>query len=106
MSSTKKNYIGGGARQVTFADGGSVINLDLRLEDLNNLPVSERGYIRLVLAQRQSVDQYGNSHYVYENTFVPDKSKGTGGGAPASSGPKKPSVSGPAKYNGGGKAPF
>lgn len=99
-SSTKKNYIGGGAREVTFADGGSVINLDLKLDDLNGLPVSERGYIRLVVARRQETDQYGNSHYVYENTFVPDKSKATGP-AKGPTGAGKPTVTATFK-----KAPF
>lgn len=102
MSKTTKNYIGGGAREVKFGDGGSLINVDLKLEDLNNLPVSERGYIRLVVAPRKDTDQFGNTHSIYENTFVPDKSK-----APATatkSAPSKPTISGPAKY--GAKAPF
>ena len=79
--STKKNYISGGAKKVTFPDGGSIINLDLKLEDVNNLPVSEKGYVRLVVAERSTTDQYGNTHYVYENQFVPDKSKAKGAAA-------------------------
>lgn len=89
-TSTKKNYIRGSARQVTFSDGGSVVNIDLNLEDINSLPVSDSGYVRITLAQRQSADQYGNTHYVYENTFVPDKTKGKGASAPAA--PTKPTV--------------
>ena len=89
-----KNYISGGAKEVRFNDGGTIINLDLKLEDLNSLPVSDKGYIRIVVAQRSTVDQYGNTHYVYENTFVPDKSKGK---TPASQAPQKPSFSSPKK---------
>jgi len=93
MSKTStKNYISGGARQVDFGDGGSLINLDLKLEDLNNLPVSDRGYIRIVVAPRREADQFGNTHSVYENTFVPDKTKApkgpTGAGKPTVSAPK------------------
>jgi hypothetical protein len=95
-STKKKNYVSGGAKEIKFADGNAIINLDLKLEDLNSLPVSEKGYIRVVVAPRQSPDQYGNTHYVYENDFVPDKSKAKGGasaGGGLSKGPtvKKPS---------------
>jgi len=83
MAKTSKNYIRGGAKEVTFNDGGKIINLDLNLEDLNSLPVSEKGYIRLVVAQRASTDQFGNTHYVYENTFKPDASKAKGGATQA-----------------------
>lgn len=99
MISTKKtkNYISGSARQVDFESGDSVINLDLKLEDLNNLPVSEKGYIRLVVAKRKSVGNYGETHSVYENDFVPDKTKSAKG----ATAPKGPSVSAPRS-----KAPF
>lgn len=92
-STSKKNYISGGAKKVTFGDGGSIINLDLKLEDINNLPVSDKGYIRIVVAERSTTDQYGNTHYVYENQFVPDKSKGKGGAPLPQAAPKgSPSV--------------
>lgn len=85
----KKNYISGGARRVEFGDGSSIINLDLKLAELNDLPVSEKGYIRLTVSERKEVDQFGNSHSVYENDFVPDKSKAKTEEKP------KPTVSGP-----------
>lgn len=83
--STKKNYIRGSAKRVSFSDGGEVLNLDLNLQDLNSLPVSDRGYVKIVVARRRSPDTYGNTDYVYENTFVPDKTKGSK--APTNSGP-------------------
>lgn len=98
--STKKtkNYISGSAREVEFENGDSIINLDLKLSDLNDLPVSEKGYIRLTVAPRKSPGTYGETHSVYENDFKPDKTKGEGKGAPAA---KAPSVSGPRS-----RAPF
>lgn len=91
-----KNYISGSARQVDFGSGDPIINLDLKLEELNNLPVSDKGYIRLTIAKRKSVGNYGETHSVYENDFVPDKSKSK------EAGPSKPSVSAPTR----GRAPF
>jgi hypothetical protein len=83
---SKKNYVRGSAKERSFGDGGAVINLDLNLSDLNSLPVTEKGYVKIVVAQRQAEDQYGNTHYVYENTFVPDPSYKKKE-VPASSGP-------------------
>ena len=93
ITKKKKNYISGGARKVEFGDGSSIINLDLKLSDLNDLPISEKGYIRLTVSDRKEVDQFGNTHSVYENDFVPDKSK-----SKTSDGPTKtsgPTVAGP-----------
>ena len=81
-----KNYISGSAKKVTFADGGEIINLDLKLADLAALPANERGYIKITISERKTVDEYGNTHSIYENAYVP-KAKGTAASAPAPSGP-------------------
>lgn len=101
-STSKKNYIGGSAKAVVFADGGEIINIDLKLSDINALPVSDRGYVKITVSKRSSPDTYGNTHYVVENTFVPDKSKGAGAKEPAAAGYKAPSVG----FGKGEKRPF
>lgn len=77
MTTTKasKKYIRGSAKEVTFDGSSSIINLDLNVEDLQTLPVSPSGYIKITVAKRRETDQYGNTHSVYENTFKADKSK-------------------------------
>jgi hypothetical protein len=85
-----KNYISGSAKKVTFADGGEIINLDLKLSDLAALPANERGYIKITISERKTVDEYGNTHSIYENAYVP-KAKGTAASAPATG----PSFKGP-----------
>jgi len=72
--STKKskNYIKGSAKQVIFDNGGDLINVDLKLEDLQKI-ANERGYVRIVVAPLRSTDSYGNTHSIYENDFVPKK---------------------------------
>ena len=82
MAKSTKNYLRGGAKLVTFPDGGELINLDLKLEELNSLPVNDNGYVKITLSRKPAVDQYGNAYSVFENDFVPD-------------GKKKPSVAGP-----------
>lgn len=85
----KKNYIAGSARKIEFEDGSYKINLDLKLDELNALPVSEKGYIRLTVAPRKEVGTYGETHSVYENDFVPDKSKAAPAAGPKVSAPKR-----------------
>lgn len=77
MTTTKtpKKYVRGSAKEVTFDGSSSIINLDLNVEDLQSLPVSASGYIKITVAKRRETDQYGNTHSVYENTFKADKSK-------------------------------
>ena len=56
-----------------FEDDSHVINLFLKLEDLVGLPQTDKGYIRIVAGERREPDAYGNTHYIYEDEFVPKK---------------------------------
>ena len=75
MSKKTKRYLKGSAKLRTFEDGGELINVDLNLEDLSSLPITESGYIKITLSRKKEVDQYGNAYSIFENDFVPDKSK-------------------------------
>lgn len=68
----EKVYVGSGKIK-TFENGGSVINISLKIADL---PDSVDGkYINLTVAERREPDKYGFTHTVYVNDFVPKKSK-------------------------------
>lgn len=88
MNSTKTtNYIKGSAKEVVFADGGDLINVDMLSSDLEKLPKNEAGYIKIVLSRlKDGPDQYGNTHSIKENTFKPSKGKS---GAPKLQGSAK-----------------
>ncbi len=74
MSIKKKNYLKGSAREVKFSNGGSIINVDFLLSELQALPVNEAGYVKIVIAENsKGPDRFGNTHSVYENDFVPSK---------------------------------
>lgn len=82
MSSTTKSpkkYIKGSAKQVVFNEGSGnesrIINVDMLLEDLLSLSVTEGGYVKITIAERREKDQYGNTHSVYENSFKAEKGK-------------------------------
>lgn len=70
MSNYTKNYIKGSAKEIKFDNGGTVINISLNVEQINALK-SDNGYVKLTIAHRRGEDQYGNTHSVYENTYVP-----------------------------------
>ena len=73
-----KIYIGT-AKEKTFSDGGSIINIMLSLDGMkghfdNYGFTTDQGKkkIKLVLSQRKEPDQYGNTHYVTVDTWKPE----------------------------------
>lgn len=86
MSTTekkKKNYVKGSAKEVIFANGGSLVHIDILIEDLKRLPVNERGYVKLTLSKLPEADRFGNTHTLYENDFKPNEAGAKGQAAKA-----------------------
>lgn len=67
----KKNYIKGSARQKQFDNGGTVINLDLLVSEVQAI-ANEKGYAKITLSELREPDMYGNTHSIYQNDWVPD----------------------------------
>lgn len=66
MSNTaRKNYIGGSGK-IVENKYGPLILFSLKKEDLMNLP-EERGYVKIIIAERKEEGKYGETHYAYEN---------------------------------------
>lgn len=80
----KKNYIKGSAKEHVFDNGGSVIHIDMKLEDLKKI-ANERGYVKVTVSKLKQTDDYGNTHSVYENDYKPAEKKA----APAAKTPLK-----------------
>jgi hypothetical protein len=74
-----KNYIGGSAKVVS-TQFGEIINLSLKLEDMQKI-VNEKGYVNMSVMKRKEPGQYGDTHYVVENDY--QKTREANGGAPA-----------------------
>ena len=66
---TDKNYIGGSAKQVD-TQYGWILNLSLKLEDLQAI-VNPKGYVAISVMPRKEVGQYGDTHSVVENSYKP-----------------------------------
>jgi hypothetical protein len=79
MEKNKKSdrkFIAGSGRNHIFKDGGQVINMYLKKSDLMNIKENEQGYIRFIIGEKPSPDAYKNTHYAYEDTFVPEPQAG------------------------------
>ncbi len=76
-----KTYLNGcSAKAHTFDNGGTVIKLGIKVEELAEFCrkyKNERGYINLVVAERRETGKYGDTHTVYLDTYTPK----TGAGA-------------------------
>lgn len=85
---TKKNYIKGSARTYSFKNGGEVIHVDLKLSELQALPVNKAGYVKITLSKLAAEDQYGNHYSIFENDWKPEAAEAVKQKAPAT--PIKP----------------
>ena len=64
------------AKEKTFRNGGSKIVLGVKVDDLVAFAkqhANERGYLNLVVSARREVGQYGDTHSVTLDDFVPQR---------------------------------
>ena len=88
----EKIYLGGGGKEVTFQDGGSLINIYIDVDDAEKngfVKKSKKGvkYLSFTLAKRREPTEFGDTHYVYGTNFDKD------GGSKSRSKPAKASGS-------------
>lgn len=70
----EKTFLKCSAKEKEFRDGGSLIRLGVKAQDLiafAKLHANERGYLNLVISKRRSVGQYGDTHSVALDTYEP-----------------------------------
>ena len=80
--SEKAIFVGNG-KVHKFKDGGECLNIGICLTDLGEVPEkfirkakNEKQYIGLVVSKnRNGEDEYGYTHYVKVDQFVPDLAK-------------------------------
>ena len=81
---SEKVFLRCSAKAKTFNNGGSVIRIGVKVSDLQAFAdqyANERGYLNLVVQERRSQGQYGDTHSVVLDTYVP-KAKQDDGDAP------------------------
>jgi hypothetical protein len=62
------------AKQKTFDNGGSLLSVGVKADDLIAFAkqhANGRGYVNLVIQERREVGQYGDTHTVSLDTYEP-----------------------------------
>ena len=71
----QKRFVKSFCKEKQFDNGGSIIKVSISKADFNELEVTEKGYVNLVVAKRKEVSQFGDTHYIYLDDFKPKASK-------------------------------
>ena len=70
-----RKYIKGSAVEPEFSrDRGDILNIDVYVPELEDF-VNDKGYAKITIYRRREIDDFGNTHYMFQNEFIPDKSK-------------------------------
>tara|TARA_X000001382_G_C3154427_1_gene174063 strand:- start:912 stop:1220 length:309 start_codon:yes stop_codon:yes gene_type:complete len=75
----EKNYINGiTLKEKTFDDGGSLINVGIKVDDFIeqlNAIKKNSGWANIVIAKNREATEKGLTHHMYESTFEPKDEK-------------------------------
>lgn len=67
-----KNYIKGSFRQVETKQGERRLIVSINVTDLQKI-ANDKGYAQVVIQERREKDEYGNTHYAFENDWKPER---------------------------------
>lgn len=74
MADQQKVYLRCSAKARTFSNGGSVINVGVKADELIEFArkhANQGGYVNLVIQERKRPGQYGDTHSVSLDTYTP-----------------------------------
>jgi hypothetical protein len=69
----EKIFLKCSAKEKTFASGGSILNLGIKVADLLEFAqrhANERGYLNLCVQSRRELGKFGDTHSVTLDTWV------------------------------------
>ena len=69
----EKIFLKCSAKEKTFPNGGSILNLGIKVSDLLEFAqrhVNERGYLNLSVQSRREIGKFGDTHTVSLDTWV------------------------------------
>jgi hypothetical protein len=73
---TEKIFLKCSAKQKSFSNGGSILTIGVKVEDLIAFAkqhANDRGYLNLVISERRETGKYGDTHSVTLDTFTPTR---------------------------------
>lgn len=75
MPQKESNFIKASAREFTTQSWKTGFNIDINIADLERLPVDRHWYVKLTMRARKEKWKYGDTHFLVENDFVPEKQR-------------------------------
>ena len=69
----EKIFLKCSAKEKTFSNGGTILNLGIKAEDMQQFlqaHTNERGYLNLTVQSRREVGKFGDTHTVSLDTWV------------------------------------
>jgi hypothetical protein len=69
----EKIFLKCSAKEKTFPNGGSILNLGIKVSDLLEFAqrhVNERGYLNLSVQSRREIGKFGDTHAISLDTWV------------------------------------
>lgn len=73
MTQKKSNFLKATVREFTTKNGKKGWNIDINVQDLQRFPIDRYGYAKLTMRPRNETGKYGDTHFLVENDFVPEK---------------------------------
>ena len=71
MEAKKKTYIKSFCIKKKFDNGGEIVKISILRDDFLKHQANDKGWVKLVLAERKQVGEKGDTHYLYIDDFVP-----------------------------------
>jgi len=68
----ERHYVQSYIKKIEFKNGGTLTKAKINLKSLSECAVDEKGFVKVVIAARKEPGQYGDTHYMYEDTWKPD----------------------------------
>jgi len=86
MADKETNFLKANVRRFETTGGKEWFNIDINVEDLKRFPVNEYWQAKLTMRPRKEPWKYGETHFLVENDFVPQKQEETKAVNPADDG--------------------
>ena len=66
-----KKYVKAFVKKIEFDGGGHIHKISIHKDALAEFPANEKGYIKLIMTAKKEPGEYGDTHYMYLDTWKP-----------------------------------
>lgn len=66
-----KTFVKAFVKKIEFDGGGHIYKISIHKDALAELPANEKGYVKLIMSAKREPGEYGDTHYMYLDTWKP-----------------------------------